>query len=68
MGTYVYLVYLAIVNSHYYLPALSIRTSSRVLFTHVHYFVHLNLCIALFLAYGLFVFADFAIGKRVSSQ
>ena len=38
----------------------------RVLFTHVHYFVHLNLCIALFFAFGLFLFVDLAIGKRVS--
>ena len=32
----------------------------------MHYFVHLNLSIALFMAYGIFIFADLAIGKRVS--
>ena len=36
------------------------------LFTHVHYFVHLNLCIAMFFAFGLFLFVDLAIGKKVS--
>ena len=39
-----------------------------MLLTHVHYFVHLNLCIAMFFAFGLFLFVDFAIGKRVSRR
>ena len=38
----------------------------RELFQHVHYFVHINLSIALFCAYSIFLFSDLAIGKKVS--
>lgn len=52
-------------NTMHYITNYSSQ-SRRALFAHVHYFVHLNLSISLFCAYGIFNFVDFAVAKRVS--
>ena len=48
----------------YFLPALHCR---KTLFTSVHNFVHLNLCISLLLSYSVFVAGvSTAVGNTVS--